>query len=66
MVSGRWRRLTIVEWERLMGFPDHYTRIVYNGQEAPEHRRRRAVGNSFPVPILRWIGARIRAVEGGT
>jgi DNA (cytosine-5)-methyltransferase 1 len=46
------RRFTPTEAERLMGFPDGYT-----GGQADSDRYRQ-LGNSFPIPVLRWIGRR--------
>ena len=60
------RRITPVECERLMGFPDHYTRIAWRGKAAelcPDGPRYRALGNSMAVPVMRWIGERIGMVE---
>lgn len=59
------RQLTPVEWERLMGFPDNYTAATHRGRPATDRARRRALGNSFPPPIIRWIGEGIREWEGG-
>jgi DNA (cytosine-5)-methyltransferase 1 len=56
-------KLTITEWERLQGFPDGYTAIEYKGKPASDATRRRAIGNSFPPPIVRWIGQRIDYLE---
>jgi DNA (cytosine-5)-methyltransferase 1 len=54
------RRLTPVECERLQGFPDGYTNIAWRGKpEAPDGPRYKALGNSWAVPNVRWIGARI-------
>lgn len=56
------RRLTPVESERLMGFPDNYTQIPWRGRPAPDcpnGHRYKALGNSMAVPIMRWIGERI-------
>lgn len=56
------RRLLPVECERLQGFPDNWTRIPWKGkpaQECPDAPRYRAVGNSWAVPVVRWIGVRI-------
>jgi len=56
------RRLTPVECERLQGFPDHYTAIPWRGKpasECPDGPRYKALGNSWAVPVVRWIGARI-------
>ena len=59
------RRLTPRECERLQGFPDDYTDIPYRNKEhAPDGPRYKALGNSMDVPVMRWIGERIRMVEG--
>jgi len=57
------RRLTPRECERLQGFPDDYTLIPYRGKPAADGPRYRAIGNSMAVPVMRWIGQRIEAVE---
>ncbi len=57
--GGRLRRLTPVECERLQGFPDGYTAIPGFTDGA----RYRAIGNSMAVPVMRWIGQRIQAVD---
>ena len=57
----RVRRLTPVECERLMGFPDGYTAIS-NAAAGPRYR---ALGNSMAVPVVRWIGERLVAALGG-
>lgn len=60
------RRLTPIECERLQGFPDNYTRIAWRGKShefCPDSPRYRALGNSMAVPVMRWIGQRIEAVE---
>lgn len=56
------RRLMPREAERLQGFEDDYTLIPYRGKLAADGPRYRALGNSFAVPVVRWIGKRI-AVE---
>ena len=54
------RRLTCVECERLQGFPDEYTNIPWRKQPtAPDGPRYKALGNSWAVPVVRWIGERI-------
>jgi DNA (cytosine-5)-methyltransferase 1 len=54
------RRLTPVECERLQGFPDNYTNIPWRGKaESPDGPRYKALGNSWAVPVVRWIGERI-------
>lgn len=61
-VHSRVRRLTPRECERLQGFPDDYTAIVYRGRPASDTPRYRALGNSMAVPVMRWIGERISCV----
>jgi len=58
------RRLTPVECERLQGFPDNYTNIPWRKRtESPDGPRYKALGNSFAVPVVRWIGERIQMTE---
>lgn len=60
------RRLTPRECERLMGFPDDWTRIPWRGKQAeecPDSHRYKACGNSMCVNVMRWIGMRIENVE---
>lgn len=57
------RRLTPLECERLQGMPDHHTRIPWRGKPAeqcPDAPRYKAIGNSMAVPVMRWIGQRIK------
>ncbi|WMR67778.1 DNA cytosine methyltransferase [Pseudomonas aeruginosa] len=58
------RRLTPRECERLQGFPDDYTLIPWRGKpatECPDGPRYKAIGNSKAVPVVRWIGRRLKA-----
>ncbi len=57
------RRLTPRECERLQGFPDNYTLIEYRGKLAADGPRYKALGNSMAVPVMRWVGQRIEAVD---
>jgi DNA (cytosine-5)-methyltransferase 1 len=55
------RRLTPVECERLQGFPDGYTNIPWRKKdESPDGPRYKALGNSWAVPVVQWIGHRIQ------
>lgn len=57
------RRLTPVECERLQGFPDEWTRISFKGKpvdKCPDSHRYKAIGNSWAVPVARWLGERIQ------
>jgi DNA (cytosine-5)-methyltransferase 1 len=49
------RRLTPLECERLMGLPDNYTFI----QGCSSTNRYKAVGNSWAVPVVKWVADRI-------
>lgn len=57
--DGLLRRLSPLECERLMGFPDGYTDIA----GAKKTNRYQATGNSWAVPVISWIGKRI--LNGG-
>lgn len=57
------RRLTPLECERLQGFPDGWTAVGHRGKPASDAARYKALGNSMAVPVMRWIGERIDAVE---
>lgn len=60
------RRLLPIETERLMGFPDNWTRIRWKGKsesECPDSPRYKACGNSMCVNVMRWIGMRIEIAE---
>jgi DNA (cytosine-5)-methyltransferase 1 len=66
VIGSHVRHLTPIECERLQGFPDDYTRIPYRNKSAeacPDGPRYKALGNSFAVPVVRWIGERIAMVE---
>ena len=56
------RRLTPRECERLQGFPDDYTKIPWRNKpasECPDGPRYKAIGNSWAINCVRWIGRRI-------
>lgn len=58
------RRLTPNECLRLQGFPDNHTNIPWKGKpegQAPDGPQYKCAGNSFAVPVVRWIGTRIAA-----
>ena len=60
------RKLLPVECERLMGFPDNWTRIAWKGkpeEECPDAPRYKACGNSMCVNVMAWLGERIDHVE---
>lgn len=53
--NDRVRRLTPLECERLMGFSDNYTDIP----NCSLTQRYQAVGNSWAIPVIKWIFERI-------
>lgn len=60
--DNRIRRLSPLECERLMGFPDNYTDL----QKAKRTNRYQAIGNSWAVPVVHWIGERLVNYTGQT
>jgi len=64
--DGRPRKMTPLEVERFMGFPDNYTKVAYSNycvDNLPDKSRYKALGNSMAVPVMRWIGERINLVN---
>lgn len=60
------RKLLPVECERLMGFPDNWTRISWKGkpeEECPDAPRYKACGNSMCVNVMAWLGEKIDEVN---
>jgi DNA (cytosine-5)-methyltransferase 1 len=53
------RRLTPRECERLMGWPDDWTRYADDGAEIANSHRYRMCGNGVVGPVAEWIGRRI-------
>lgn len=53
--DDRIRRLSPLECERLMGFPDNYTDL----KGAKKTNRYQALGNSWAVPVVKWIGVQL-------
>jgi len=60
------RRLTPMECERLMGWPDGWTDVAWRNKEhSPDSRRYAACGNGVVAPVAYWIGMRLAAVLNG-
>ena len=57
------RRLTPLECERLMGWPDAHTRWAADGTEIADSHRYRMCGNWVVAPVAEWIGHRLVAVD---
>jgi len=50
------RRLTPLECERLMGWPDDHTRYKADGTEQADTHRYKQCGNGVASPVAQWIG----------
>lgn len=57
------RRLTPLECERLMGWPDDHTRWKVDGTEQADSHRYRQCGNGVASPVARWVAGHIAKVE---
>lgn len=53
------RRLTPLEYERLQGFPDDWTKYGANGKEMSDSARYKACGNAVSVCWPEWIGRKL-------
>jgi len=56
------RRLTPLECERLMGWPDHHTRYKADGTEQADTHRYKQAGNGVASPVAQWIAKHILAI----
>ena len=59
------RKITPLECERLMGFPDGWTDVAMGNWPTAESRKR-SCGNAMAVPVMWWIGERILREAGAT
>lgn len=64
-IATRWtvRRLTVLECERLMGFPDGHTDAIHKGKAPADGPRYKALGNSWAINCARWVGERIALIS---
>lgn len=54
------RRLTPLECERLMGFPDNHTEYDSNGKRIADTNRYKMCGNAIASPVAEWIGKELK------
>ena len=54
--SGKLRRLTPLELERLNMFPDNHTKIMKNGKITPDVKRAFIMGNALVVGVIKKLG----------
>jgi len=57
------RRLTPLECERLMGWPDDHTRYKADGTEQADTHRYKQCGNGVASPVAQWIGKHLLKLE---
>ena len=57
------RRLTPLECERLMGWPDEWTRYAADGRQIADSHRYRMCGNGVVATVAEWIGHRVVATD---
>ena len=58
------RRLTPIECERLMGWPDNHTSIGTNGPVSDTNRYKMC-GNGVASPVAQWIGQHLMRITEG-
>jgi DNA (cytosine-5)-methyltransferase 1 len=56
------RRLSPLECERLMGWPDDHTRWTADGKEQADTNRYKQCGNGVASCVARWVGEQLRPV----
>jgi DNA (cytosine-5)-methyltransferase 1 len=56
------RRLTPLECERLMGWPDDHTRWKADGTEQADTHRYKQCGNGVATPVAQWIAAHLKGI----
>ena len=54
--SGKYRRLTPIELERLNGFPDDWTRYDSDGNEVADGKRAFFMGNALVIGLIEEVG----------
>jgi DNA (cytosine-5)-methyltransferase 1 len=57
------RRLLPIECERLMGWPDDWTRWDAEGKEQTDGHRYKQSGNGVASPVAEWVGRQIFAAD---
>ena len=60
------RRLTPIECERLMGWPDNHTLPRADGKQNSDTNRYKMCGNGVATPVAKWIGQQIVRIHTET
>jgi DNA (cytosine-5)-methyltransferase 1 len=61
--SKQVRRLTEIECERLMGWPDNHTLNRADGKNTSSSQRYKMCGNGVASPVAKWVAEQILAAE---
>lgn len=56
------RRLTPIECERLMGWPENWTQFNADGKEQSDSQRYKQCGNGVASPVATWVGKQLKVV----
>ena len=56
------RRLTPLECERLMGWPDNHTLYRADGKTNSDSARYKMCGNGVATPVARWIAEQLKGI----
>jgi DNA (cytosine-5)-methyltransferase 1 len=59
IVTDTVRRLTPIECERLMGWPDNWTHTRHDGKQQADSHRYQQIGNGVVANVAQWIGNRL-------
>lgn len=62
VTDGLIRRLTSLECERAMGWPDNHTKWTADGDEQVETTRLAQCGNGVATPVAAWVAKNIKAI----
>lgn len=65
MQDGVPRRLTPIECERLMGWPDNHTLNRENGKTNDNGTRYKMCGNGVVAPVAKWIAKQLDEADNG-
>lgn len=61
MDHGRPRKLTEIEYERLQGLPDNFTKVKINGRTLSYSKRCSLMGNGWTEPVIEWM---LKGIKG--
>jgi DNA (cytosine-5)-methyltransferase 1 len=63
--GDRIRKLTPIEHERLMGWPDNHTAFRADGKKNSDAARYEMCGNGVAAPVAQWVAEQINLAEIG-